>query len=148
MEKIYSKVKEDCLLLNLVRAKEITENRIDLSPEEEYLQVAVKQLTKGTSFKPHKHKELKRNTDLTQESWVFLGGRVRAKFYDLDDSLILDTEMTGGDCVVVFRAGHSFEVLEDNTIIYEFKNGPYYGIEADKEFINENTTDYVEGPYF
>jgi len=138
MEKIYSKVKEDCLLLNLVRAKEITENRIDLSPEEEYLQVAVKQLTKGTSFKPHKHKELKRNTDLTQESWVFLGGRVRAKFYDLDDSLILDTEMTGGDCVVVFRAGHSFEVLEDNTIIYEFKNGPYYGIEADKEFINEN----------
>ena len=148
MEQVYSKVKEDCLLLSLVRSSDVTENRIDLSPEEEYLQVAVKKLTKGTSFKPHKHKELKRNTDLTQEAWVFLSGRVRAKFYDLDDSLILDTEMTGGDCVVVFRAGHSFEVLDDNTTIYEFKNGPYFGIEADKEFINENPKTYAEGPYF
>ena len=148
MEQVYSKVKEDCLLLSLVRSSDVTENRIDLSPEEEYLQVAVKKLTKGTSFKPHKHKELKRNTDLTQEAWVFLSGRVRAKFYDLDDSLILDTEMTGGDCVVVFRAGHSFEVLDDNTTIYEFKKGPYYGIEADKEFINENPKTYAEGPYF
>ena len=137
MNRVYSKVKEDCLLLSLVRSGDVTENRIDLSPEEEYLQVAVKQLTKGTSFKPHKHKELKRNTYLTQEAWVFLGGRVRAKFYDLDDSLILDTEMTGGDCVVVFRAGHSFEVLEDDTIIYEFKNGPYYGVETDKTYIGD-----------
>ena len=58
MEQVYSKVKEDCLLLSLVRSSDVTENRIDLSPEEEYLQVAVKQLTKGASFKPHKHNKL------------------------------------------------------------------------------------------
>jgi hypothetical protein len=137
MDRVYSKVKEDCLLLSLVRSSDVTENRIDLSPEEEYLQVAVKQLTKGASFKPHKHNKLIREIDRTNEAWVFLSGKVRAKFYDLDDSLILDTEMTGGDCVVVFRAGHSFEVLEDNTIIYEFKNGPYYGVEADKTYIGD-----------
>ena len=137
MEQVYSKVKEDCLLLSLVRSSDVTENRIDLSPEEEYLQVAVKKLTKGTSFKPHKHKELKRNTDLTQEAWVFLSGRVRAKFYDLDDSLILDTELGAGDCAIVFKAGHGFEVLEDDTIIYEFKTGPYFGQEADKTFIGD-----------
>ena len=95
MEQVYSKVKEDCLLLSLVRSSDVTENRIDLSPEEEYLQVAVKKLTKGTSFKPHKHKELKRNTDLTQEARVFLSGRVRAKFYDLDDNLV---NIIGGCC--------------------------------------------------
>jgi len=138
MKKIYSKIEKEVLLLTLVRAKDINSNRIDLSPEEEYLQVATKKLPKGMSFRPHKHKPLVRETYTTQESWVFLSGKVRAKFYDLDDSIILDTEMGAGDCVVVFRAGHAFEVLEEDTIIYEFKNGPYYGIEADKEFIDEN----------
>ena len=32
MEQVYSKVKEDCLLLSLVRSSDVTENRIDLSP--------------------------------------------------------------------------------------------------------------------
>tara|TARA_Y100000593_G_scaffold92396_1_gene183902 strand:+ start:3566 stop:3982 length:417 start_codon:yes stop_codon:yes gene_type:complete len=137
MKKLYSKVNKDILLLTLIRSSEITNDRIDLSPQEEVLQVATKKLTKGTSFKPHKHNILKRTTELTQEAWVFLKGKVKAKFYDLDDSLILETEMTAGDCVVVFKAGHAFEVLADDTILYEFKNGPYYGLEADKQFIEE-----------
>lgn len=135
MQKIYSKVNKDILLLTLIRKDNITNDRIDLSPEEETLQVAVKSLKKGTSFKPHKHNKIHRVTDVTQESWVFLSGRVKAQFYDIDDKIILETEMSAGDCVVVFKAGHSFKVLEDNTIIYEFKNGPYYGVEADKTFI-------------
>jgi dTDP-4-dehydrorhamnose 3,5-epimerase-like enzyme len=90
------------------------------------------------SFKPHKHKELIRETNRTQEAWVILSGKIRAKFYDLDDSLILETVLMEGDCAIVFRAGHGFEVLEDNTILYEFKTGPYYGVEADKTFINES----------
>ena len=135
MQKIYSKVNKDILLLTLIRKDNITNDRIDLSPEEETLQVAVKSLKKRTSFKPHKHNKIRRVTDVTQESWVFLSGRVKAQFYDIDDKIILETEMSAGDCVVVFKAGHSFKVLEDNTIIYEFKNGPYYGVEADKTFI-------------
>ena len=43
--------------------------------------------------------------------------------------------MSSGDCIVSMSAGHSFEVLEDDTLLYEFKNGPYYGTEKDKEFI-------------
>ena len=136
MKKIYSKVKEDCLLLTLNRRDEINTSRADLSPDEEYLQCATKTLTKGMKFKPHKHNRLVRKTDRTQEAWVFLSGKVRAKFYDLDDSLILDTELGAGDCVIVFRAGHGFEVLEDNTVIYEFKTGPYFGVELDKTLID------------
>mgnify|MGYP003674626035 CR=1 FL=1 len=137
MNRVYSKVNKDTLLLTLIRIKDVTDSRIDLSPVEELLQVSVKKLPKDTSFKPHKHNKLVRVTDTTQEAWVFLSGKVLAKFYDLDDSLILETEMKVGDCVVVFQAGHSFEVLEQDTIIYEFKNGPYYGIEADKTFIKD-----------
>jgi len=42
-----------------------------------------------------------------------------------------------GDCLVLFRGGHSLEVLDKNTIMYEFKTGPYFGFEKDKETINE-----------
>ena len=68
-----------------------------------------------------------------------LSGKVRATFYDLDDSLILSTELSAGDCAIVFKAGHGFEVLEDDTTIYEFKTGPYFGVEADKTFIKEKS---------
>jgi len=138
MKKVYSKIEKECLLLTLNRRKDINKSRTDLSPAEEYLQCATKTLTKGMKFKPHRHNKLIRKTDITQEAWIFLSGRVRAKFYDLDDSLILDTELGAGDCVIVFKAGHGFEVLEDDTIIYEFKTGPYFGIEADKTFIKED----------
>jgi len=138
VKKVYSKINKDCLLLTLVRLTEITDKRTDLSPEEEYLQVATKKLTKGTSFRPHKHNKLNRNTDMTQESWICLSGKIRAKFYDLDDSLILNTVLNAGDCAVSFRAGHGFEVLEDDTILYEFKTGPYFGVEIDKTFLKED----------
>jgi mannose-6-phosphate isomerase-like protein (cupin superfamily) len=136
MKKIYSKVVEDCLLLTLNRREDISTSRTDLSPAEEYLQCATKTLTKGIKFRPHRHNRLIRKTDITQEAWIFLSGRVRAKFYDLDDSIILDTELGAGDCVIVFKAGHGFEVLEDDTVLYEFKTGPYEGVELDKTFID------------
>ena len=138
MKKIYSNIEKDCLLLTLNRKADISEDRTDLSPEEEYLQCSTKSLTEGMIFKAHKHKELVRETNRTQEAWVLLSGKIRARFYDLDDSLILETVLTEGDCAVVFRAGHGFEVLKNDTILYEFKTGPYYGVEVDKTFINEN----------
>ena len=131
----YSKKEPDVLLLSISRKEDVSSKRKDLSPESEFLQCSSKLLSKGTSFKPHKHNTLHRETTKTQEAWVFLSGSVMAKFYDVDDSLYLETKLSEGDCAVVFNAGHSFEVLEDNTIIYEFKTGPYYGVEADKTFI-------------
>ncbi len=137
MNRIFSKIKKDCLLLSIIKSNEVSNERTDLSPENEILQVSTKKLTKGKVFQAHKHNKIKRTTQTTQEAWVFLSGSVRAYFYDLDDTLILDIKLSAGDCVVVFNAGHGFEVLEEDTIIYEFKNGPYYGIEIDKTFIKD-----------
>tara|TARA_R110000824_G_scaffold167926_2_gene344995 strand:+ start:3345 stop:3761 length:417 start_codon:yes stop_codon:yes gene_type:complete len=138
MQKIYSKIDPNLLLLVINRKGEIDIQRTDLSPAEQYMQVATKKLAKNTFFKPHKHNHLERTTTTTQEAWVFLDGKVNAKFWDIDDGLIYETILLAGDCAVVFHGGHSFEVLEDNTILYEFKNGPYYGTEKDKTYIREN----------
>ena len=48
---------------------------------------------------------------------------------------VLKTILNEGDCAVVFHAGHGFSVLEEGTILYEVKNGPYYGQLKDKSFI-------------
>ena len=136
MKRFYSKVDPDILLFTLNKSEDITYDRTDLSPEDQYLQVATKKLSKDTTFRPHRHLKLTRQIDKTQEAWVFLSGKVRASFYDIDDTLFFETELSAGDCAVAYNAGHSFIVLEDKTTLYEFKNGPYLGIEKDKKFID------------
>ena len=138
MVHVYSVVDPSLMLCVINRGDDIGNNRADLSPQDQYLQCATKKLTKGTTFAPHKHNELVRTTNITQEAWVFLKGRVAAKFWDIDDRLIYETELGEGDAAIVFRGGHSFEVLEEDTILYEFKTGPYYGVEKDKTYIEES----------
>ena len=135
MRKIYSKVEPERLLCVLTKKGDISEKRLDLSPENEYLQVAAKSLRKGFAIEPHKHKKIIRETHITQEAWVFLSGRVKAILYDLDDTKSLEVVLEAGDCMLMFYGGHGFDVLEDNTLFYEFKTGPYMGIENDKESI-------------
>ena len=137
-ELIFSKHKEDLLLLAINRYEEISSNRNDICPEGEYLQISTKKLPKNTTFKPHKHNKLNRTTEITQEAWIIFEGKILASFWDIDDTIIYETILKKGDCAVVFKAGHSFKVLEENTILYEVKSGPYFGVEKDKTFIGEN----------
>ena len=137
MERVYSKVDKDKLVLALMRYDEISEYRTDLSPDEEYLQISGRKLEKGLKVKAHKHTPIERKTDITQEAWIVFEGCIKGTFYDLDYSVLYETEIGKGDFIVLFRGGHSLEVLDEDTIFYEFKTGPYYGVEADKEAIDE-----------
>ena len=134
MEKIYSKVKPEKLLHMIYRLSEIKE-RTNISPDNEYLQLASLKMKKGTTFKPHKHIIHEKVTDIAQESWVVIKGSVKCIFYDLDDTIIAEPILFPGDCSLTFRGGHNYLILEDDTIVYEYKTGPYLGQELDKTFI-------------
>lgn len=134
-KQIYSKVDDTILLASVLDKEFLSEYRADMCPPEEFLQVSGRYLNAGTFVPPHKHTKIDRTTDLTQEAWVVLQGSVRAKIYDIDDIFIEEINISSGSCVVFFRGGHSLEVLEDDTIFYEFKNGPYYGSKIDKQQI-------------
>ena len=135
--KIYSKIEPDKLILSVMRYKDISEYRTDLSPDEEYLQISGRKLEKGLKVNAHKHIPIERKTDITQEAWIVFEGCIKGTFYDLDDSVLYETKIRKGDVIVLFRGGHSLEVLDKDTIFYEFKTGPYFGTEKDKEFIDE-----------
>ena len=62
--------------------------------------------------------------------------KVRCKFYDIDDKLIAEPILEPGDASFTLHGGHTYEILEEDTIVYEYKTGPYEGQTLDKVFIN------------
>jgi|10_taG_2_1085330.scaffolds.fasta_scaffold58986_3 cupin fold WbuC family metalloprotein len=134
MEKIYSESGE---LLHIYYSLQSADQsvRVNISPEEEIIQVACLRLPKGKTFKAHQHIENIRKTTTTQESWVVIKGMVKVYYYDTGGKIIATRILSPGDCTVTLKGGHNYESLDDSTIVYEFKNGPYVGIEKDKVFI-------------
>ena len=135
MKKIYSKVNSKIILAVFIENKSIDNSRNDLSNENDFLQVNARKFEEIIEIKPHKHLKRDSQTLLTQEAWIIFKGKILAKIYDLDDSLIYDRELNEGDCTVLFQGGHSLKVLQKGTVMYEIKNGPYLGIEKDKKMI-------------
>jgi len=136
MEKIYSKVQPDKLLHMVVRKEEIKSGRMDIVSEENFIQCSMLNMEKGKTFKPHKHiwKERTRNV-IAQESWVVIQGSVKCIFYDLDDTIIAEPILYPGDSSYTLEGGHNYLIMEDDTLVYEYKTGPYEGQAMDKTFI-------------
>ena len=135
MKKIYSKIDKEKLLHIILRKADVLSERINVVEDEEYLQLAAMRLQKGKTFKPHKHIYYEKTTTIAQESWVVVQGAVKAILYDLDDNIISEEVLNAGDCSITLYGGHTYEILENDTLVYEYKTGPYLGIDSDKEFI-------------
>lgn len=136
MEKFYSKTEPNKLLHIVNRLSDI-DNRTDVVPEENFIQCATLKMENGKTFKPHKHIERERTykNQIAQESWVVIRGRVKCKLYDIDDTLIAEPILEPGDASFTLYGGHNYEILSDDTIVYEYKTGPYEGQSLDKVFI-------------
>ena len=136
MEKIYSKVQPDKLLHMIVRKEEIKPGRVDIVSEENFIQCSMLSMEKGKTFRPHKHiwKERTRNV-IAQESWIVIQGSVKCIFYDIDDQILATPILYPGDASFTLEGGHNYEILENNTLVYEYKTGPYEGQQLDKQFI-------------
>ena len=136
MKKIYSKI-DPSILLHLIYPldKNDKTERVNVAPEDQFLQLAVLKMNKGRTFQPHKHIVKEKITDIAQESWLVFRGAVECTFYDIDDSVIAKEIIKEGDISMTFRGGHNYMIIEDDTIVYEYKTGPYLGVEFDKTFI-------------
>ena len=137
MEKIYSKIDPNKLLHIIVRKKEITPGRQDIVPENNFIQCSILNMEKGKTFRPHKHiwKERTRNV-IAQESWIVIQGSVKCIFYDIDNTIIAEPILYQGDASFTLEGGHNYLILEDNTLVYEYKTGPYEGQALDKTFLD------------
>tara|TARA_B100000686_G_scaffold121291_1_gene128371 strand:- start:301 stop:729 length:429 start_codon:yes stop_codon:yes gene_type:complete len=136
MKQVYSQVEPGKLLHIINRFEEIG-SRTDVAPADQFIQLATLKMEKGKTFRPHKHiwKPTAKLEVIAQESWVVIQGSVKIFMYDLNDKLIGTEIINQGDCSMTFEGGHTYEILEDNTVVYEYKTGPYTGVENDKVFL-------------
>ena len=142
MEIIYSKVEEGKILHIINRLEDIENQetfRTDLVGETQFIQCSSLNMSEGKTFKPHKHifKNRTYENQIAQESWIVMRGSVKCTFYDLDDTIVAEPVLYPGDASFTLCGGHNYTILEDNTVVYEYKTGPYEGQEYDKTFIKE-----------
>lgn len=136
MEYIYSKVEFGLLLHIIVRKEDLKKGRQDLIEDKNFLQCSALNLDKGQTFKPHKHIWKQRDRKvIAQESWVVIEGSVKCTFYDINDRILCEPVLMPGDASFTLQGGHNYEILEENTLVYEYKTGPYEGQQLDKQFI-------------
>ena len=120
-----------------LHADEFVNGRLDITPEEEYIQAAIIKMDDGKKFDPHVHIPIHRSTSTTQEAWVVLKGKIKITYYDEQKQKMGEAVLSAGGCTISFWGGHKYECLEDGTVVYEFKTGPYYGRTADKEVFSD-----------
>ena len=138
MIEYYSKMEPNKLLHVVVRKEDLKPGRKDIIPEEHFIQCSHLNMEKGKTFRPHKHIFKNRTRDvIAQESWIVIQGKVKCIFYDLDDTILVEPILNPGDASFTLEGGHNYEILEDNTLVYEYKTGPYEGQALDKTFIGE-----------
>lgn len=137
MEKIYSKIDPDLLLHVIFRKEDFINGRIDIIEANNFIQCAALTLTKGQTFRPHRHNMHLRPEENyhAQESWTCHSGSFKAILYDINDTIIAEPILKTGDTSFSLAGGHNYLSLEDNTKILEYKTGKYYGQEYDKTFI-------------
>jgi hypothetical protein len=133
---IYSKI-DPHRLLHVINKLTDFDGRNELIPPDNFIQCALLKMPKNKTFPPHKHITKDRHyvEQIAQESWVVIKGKVRCKFYDTDNTIIAEPILEAGDASFTLYGGHTYEILEDDTIVYEYKTGPYEGQKLDKVFI-------------
>jgi len=137
LQEILSKVDSSIVLAIHMRFIDVSHKTKILTNSADPIQINVRKIARGFHLDPHKHLNLERNGfNNTHELWIVINGKLLASIYDLDNSLLTEIEMSSGDLMLYRNGGHSFRVMNESCILYEIKNGPYFGSELDKSKID------------
>ncbi len=87
-------------------------------------------------IKPHVHRNQDKLVHSTYEVLFVIEGRIEIQFYSPVGKLLGVQQMAAGDVIILMNGGHGLRVLE-RCCILEVKQGPYYGVEAEKVYLSE-----------
>ena len=138
MFKIYSRTNKKKLLHVFNRLSSF-QDRVNLSPEEAFLQASIISFKEKKIINPHyhlKHKKAERNRSI-QESWILFKGSARISYYDTNKKFLKSFIMKPGDVSITFLGGHKLEILKKGSILYEYKTGPYKGSKNDLKYFEK-----------
>lgn len=132
-EEIYDK---DILLTIVLRDGDYLSGTNFYSNPQDYIQAGTWNHPKGHKIQAHSHCAFDRVVGKTQEAVFLKKGKMKSNIYDLQEKKLAEITLNPGDIAIYLNGGHDFEMLEDNTQVFELKNGPYLGKKEDKKMIN------------
>jgi len=90
---------------------------------------------KHKTFRAHKHLLRPRLNNYTLECFIVYQGSIQVDIYSTKREYLKKLIAKAGDIVLIYRGYHDLEVLEDNSIFFEIKNGPFTTVEEDKVYL-------------
>ncbi|MDY7033028.1 MAG: hypothetical protein SVY10_14120 [Thermodesulfobacteriota bacterium] len=107
------------------------------TPDNFSQQLAFMRHPTGKKIEPHIHNLVNRQVLYTQETLFIRKGRLKVNFYSSKKEYLKSSILEAGDVILLCGGGHSFEMLEETSMI-EVKQGPYAG-ENDKTKFEEDS---------
>ncbi len=118
------KDKNNNLLAQIIRFKEIKKDKNFVTSNDDELQLGSFNLSKGTEIKRHIHPNQKREINITTEVIVVISGEIQVDLYDNDYDFVKSVNVFEGDAISLVGGGHGLTVKK-NTKFIEVKQGPY-----------------------
>lgn len=116
---------------------DIKEGLSFFSEDGDFVQVGGWRYNSGKRLLAHNHNFAERKIDRTQEFIFVLKGSLKAFIYDDNDRPLEELFLTANEGLVCFSGGHGYEILHDDTVVIEVKNGPYLGVDIDRRRLGE-----------
>lgn len=103
------------------------------SNDNEFIQVGTWFYDKGKELQNHVHNKFERTALRTYETVYMVSGSMRVNLYTLEKEFVTSFDISQGDTLILLDSGHGYEILSDDTKVLEIKNGPFMGVDIDKE---------------
>ncbi|MSU55771.1 MAG: hypothetical protein EXS51_00465 [Candidatus Taylorbacteria bacterium] len=114
-----------------IHVKRFKDGTHGVTDPKQALQLLTQKRAKGHIVVPHLHLPKERVTKVLQEGLIVISGKLRIDLYDAKKQCFRSFLVKSGEAAVLLGVAHAVHFLEE-TLLYEFKNGPYLD---DKKFL-------------
>jgi hypothetical protein len=133
-----NKIVKDGILFSIIVPSSVEFRGLEFfTPKNIFLQVGQWLYNKNHKTVPHMHIKRDRIVNKTQEAIYVVKGSLKVTLFDFHLSRFCFFILKTGDLAILLEGGHSYEILEDNTKVLEFKNGPFTEPELDRVIISD-----------
>lgn len=124
------KIKDNCGSLIAIKINDfaILKNSEFITDDDSFLQVGAFKYNQPHKVKKHKHNEILRKVDRTQEFIFILSGAMEANLFDDEDNFLTTLLLKPGSGLLILKGWHDFKIV-DNCNFFEVKVGPYLGLD-------------------
>ena len=106
-----------------------------LSDDSDFIQLGTWNYEKNFSTVPHYHLEHDKPSNLTQEVVLVHKGSVKCRLFTKEGNYVDEVDINEGELIVQIYGVHEY-IMNEDSIVLEIKNGPYYGPEVYRKRID------------